>query len=71
MFDIFFFFLFKNNVQKFLILIGYFCRKEILVEKVKYIEIELMKISIESFKNEENVIDDEEEREYLIGIRYN
>lgn len=41
------------------------------MEKVKYIEIELMKISIESFKNEENMIDDEEEREYLIGIRYN
>lgn len=41
------------------------------MEKVKYIEIELMKISIESFKNEENVIDDEEESEYLIGIRYN
>uniref|UniRef100_A0A8W8LAZ1 snRNA-activating protein complex subunit 4 n=2 Tax=Magallana gigas TaxID=29159 RepID=A0A8W8LAZ1_MAGGI len=44
-------------------------RKEILVEKVKHIETELMKISIESFKNEENVTDDEEEREHLTGTR--
>ncbi|XP_052673439.1 uncharacterized protein LOC128155662 [Crassostrea angulata] len=44
-------------------------RKEILVEKVKHIETELMKISIESFKNEENVTDDEEESEHLTGTR--
>lgn len=41
------------------------------MEKVKHIETELMKISIESFKNEENVTDDEEEREHLTGTRYN
>lgn len=51
--------------------VGYFCRKEILVEKVKSIETELMKISLEnSIKNEENVSGDEEEREQLNETRY-